>query len=252
MSFTLDPLLIYLKHDQDDLPDFEAASRAISAAPGIVVCETLRGSDKVGSLYIPDRVSYTYYEDDEPFAGFEPSLGMVLAAGEGCWLTPGQIVIMRDGDGLEFEEFHAGDYHSKQPVRFFGMIVPEGEDEREPGYIEKLPWEESLLGVVEGMDIKCMTGRNILLERDEDDVDRKLDSGLILPDVVSENAQSIATVKMHGDGLRHFFKVDRTGEVRKIQEGDRVVYHPMASLDFYDPENRRLRAVREMAVLAVI
>lgn len=240
MPIAYDPLLIYLQHDQEDLPDYEAACWSIKAAPGIVACETIASAKKVGSLYIPDRVSYTYYEDDEPQAGFEPSLGMVISVGQGCWLTPGQIVIMRDGDGLEFEEFETQGYKAKNPIRFFGMIVPEGEDEKEPGYIEELPWEESLLGVVEGMDIKCMTGRNVLLERDEDDVDRKLDSGLVLPDVVSENAQSIATVKM-------------TGElVSGCKVGDRVVYHPMACLDFYDPENKRLRVVRERAILAVI
>jgi len=238
LPLQLDPLRIHLDYDPKQFPDWEAGSRNIKAMPGCVVCEALSPAEKIGSLYVPDRVKHTYYEDDEPFAGFEPSLGVVLSAGLGCWLKPGQIVVMRDGDGLEFDEFSAGDYQSKQPVRFFGIIVPE--ECLEPGYVEEMPWEESILAVVENMDIKQMTGKNILLERDEDDLSRKTDGGLILPDVVSENATSIATVVM-------------TGElVNGCKVGDRVVYHPLGTLDFYDEAHKNRRVVREMAILAVV
>lgn len=239
MPFNPDPLLIYLKHDPE-LPDWQLAAKTLKAFPGVCVVERLSLSEKIGSLYIPDRAHYTYYEDDDPVAGFEPSVGVVLAAGLGVPLFPGQVVIIRDGDGLEFEDFEAGPYKSKNPVLFFGRVVPEGEDEQPPGYIEDMPYEECISGVVEGMDIKQMLGKNILLERDEDDVSRKTDSGIHLPDVVSENAASEATVKMVGD------------DVKGCKAGDRVIYHPLACLDFYDPENKRLRVVREMAILSVV
>lgn len=235
-----DPLRVYLAHD-GEMPDWETASCYIRCAPGCVAVERLKAPEKQGSLYIPSRAQHTYHdEEDDPVAGFEPSLGVVLSAGLGCWLQPGMVVIMRDGDGLEFAEFKAGGYTANQPVTLFGRVVPEGEDEQDPGYIEELPWEESLLAVVQDMDIRQMTGRNILLERDANELNRKTEGGVILPDVASENAASEAIVLM-------------TGElVSDCKPGDRVLYHPMACLDFYDPDNKARRVVREMAILAVV
>lgn len=239
MPFDPDPLLIYLQYDSE-LPDWQTASKYLACLPGVVAVERLSVPEKLGSLYLPDRAVHTYYEDDDPVAGFEPSVGVVLSAGCGVDLEPGQVVIIRDGDGVEFEDFHAGSYRAKNPVLFFGVIVPQGEDEREPGYVEDMPYDECILGVVEGMDIKEMTGKNILLERDEDDVTRKTDSGIYLPDVAAENASSEAVVKMIGSG------------VTQCKPGDRVLYHPLGCNDFYDPENKRLRVVRELAVFSVI
>lgn len=241
MPLSPDPLRIYLAYDEQNIPDWKAATMAIRCAPGCVAVERLQAPERQGALYIPSRAQHTYYEDDDPVAGFEPSVGIVLSAGVGVCLSPGQIVIMHDGDGVEFEDFQAGAYKSTNPVMVFGVIVPDDVNGRTPppGYVEELPWEESILGVVEGMDIKGMTGKNVLLERDHDDSERKTEGGVILPDVVAENAASEATVLKVGP------------DVRQCKPGDRVFYHPLGCNEFYDPQNRRLRVVRELAILMV-
>jgi co-chaperonin GroES (HSP10) len=236
LHFDVDPLRIYLSHD-GSLPDWKLASQSIRCLPGCVAVERLAAPEKQGSLYLPSRAKHTYYDDDdEPIAGFEPSVGIVLQTGAGVSVSPGQVVIIRDGDGLEFEHFKACGYIANSPVMMFGIIVPDGSD---PGYVESLPWDESILGVVEGMQIREMTGKNVLLERDECDVSRKTESGLYLPDGSAENVSSEATVKMAGP------------LVTQCKPGDRVFYHPMGCLDFYNPENSRERVVREQAILAV-
>jgi co-chaperonin GroES (HSP10) len=238
----LDPTRIHLGADMSDLPDWEMASKAVRALPGVCVVEMLGAPEmSAGGLYIPERAKYTYYDDDEPFAGFEPSIAVVLSAGFGVDLEPGDMVLVRDGDGLEFPLLKCKGYASKRAVRFFGRVVPDPQEHRQgPGYIEDLPWEESIVGVYKDMQIAQMTGFNILLERDADDIDRRTESGLILPDSAGENIASEAVVKMIG------------GKVTQCKPGDRVVYHPMACIDFFDSDNPRLRVVREMAVLTVV
>lgn len=237
MPFELDPNQIYLGFDPNIWPDWQTASRHIRCVPGIVAVEMLAAPEKLGSLYIPQRATRTHYEDDEPVGGFEPSLGVVLSGD----LEPGTVVICRDEDGLEFEQFSCGSYKSKNPVRFFGLV---GVDGQESDDIEVLPWEESILATMEiRMDtahIKRMTGNNILIERDADELDRTTEGGLVLPDAVSQNNTCEGTVLMVGP------------EVRDVCPGDRVLYHPSGKQDFYDPDNKRLRIIRRLAVQAIL
>lgn len=232
MPLTLDPLRIFLQFDEEKIPDISGVS--LKCSPGCVAVEMLQASDKFGSLYVPERAKRTYHDEDDPIAGFEPSLGIVLGFGKdgGEELRKGQIVIMRDGDGLEISQGKFGDYVSTAPVRFFGLVVPDGMD---GGYVEDLPWEESILATYDNQTIRP-TGRNILLKRDE--VVREV-SGILLPDVVADGPTE-ATVEAVGP------------LVQGCKPGDRVLYHPMATLDFYDPNNRNRRMIREKAVFCVI
>lgn len=229
MPLELDPLRIYLDYDESQVPDISKSD--IKCLPGCVAVEMLTVSEKIGSLYLPQRAKQTYHDDDDPVAGFEPSLGIVLDCG-GPGLQKGQIVIVRDGDGLEISEGRFGDYRSSGPVRFFGLVVPDGMGD---GYVEDLPWEESILATYDNKVIRPL-GRNVLLKRDE--AVREI-SGFLLPDVVSDGPTE-ATVEAVGE------------LVRGCKPGDRVLYHPLATLDFYDAENKNRRMVREKAIFAVI
>lgn len=229
MPLTLDPLRIFLDFEESSVPDISGCD--IKCAPGCVAVEMLRVSEKIGSLYLPERAKRTYHDDDDPIAGFEPSLGIVLSSSDPR-LIKGQIVICRDGDGLEIEQFKSGPYVSSAPVRFFGLVVP---DSMPSGYVEDLPWEESILATYDNKIIRP-TGKNILLLRDERV--REI-SGILLPDIVADGPTE-ATVEAVGP------------DVKGCAPGDRVLYHPLATLDFYDPENRNRRMIREKAVFCVI
>lgn len=248
MPIEPDPLTIYLDHDPEHQPDYELAAKHLKCMDGCVVVEILRAPSKIGSIYLPVMASETHFDDaGDPVAGFESSLGVVLQSGQGCWLKPGERVLVRDGDGLELSGATFGEYKTDAIVRLYGLVAPEADDTfvPPPGYIEELPWEESIIAVLSersGYNIGngqryCPTGRNILLLRDE--VVRKI--GMIeLPDVALEDGPSHATVVAVGE------------LVNSCKVGDRVLYHPLGKMDFFDRDHRNLRIIRERAVFAVI
>lgn len=232
-----DPLRIYLAHDDTQSPDWQLASECIKPLPGNVVCESFPSPSKLGQIYLPERALTTYHDDlGNPIAGFEASVSVVLAAGKDVDLEPGQKVVVFDGDGLEMQNFTAGRYAAKEVVRMYGLVVPEGEFEE--GYVESLPWEESILGVLGGNTIETLkpTGSNVLVRKDA--YQEQSETGLIIPDVAQERS-SIATVIAVGSGCRY------------VKPGDRVVYHPLAEISFYG-EDPDMRMIREKAILTVI
>lgn len=129
-------------------------------------------SATTGGILLPDTAKHTHYEEDKPVAGFEPNLGVVLAIGydhinsrgQGVItgdIQPGDIVVVRDGDGIEIENFTAGSYVAKGRVRMFGVVVPNA---AKPWDVEMLPLDESLLAVVGQMDEPAHFGGAMILE----------------------------------------------------------------------------------------
>jgi hypothetical protein len=148
---------IYLACDPEHVPDWQTACGHIACLPGIVVVEMLKAPARIGSLYLPDEMRMTHWnEDGEPVAGMEPNVGIVLAVGLICQIQtdgetyvsldseikPGDRVIVRDGDGVEVEGFTAGPFKAEGLVRIFGKVIPNA---ARPDIVEDLPWEESIV-----------------------------------------------------------------------------------------------------------
>ncbi len=69
----LDPYRLYLKYDDTRVPDWETATKYIWCPPGKVVVEMLSAPEKVGELYIPERMKETYNDElGDPIPGIEP------------------------------------------------------------------------------------------------------------------------------------------------------------------------------------
>jgi co-chaperonin GroES (HSP10) len=204
----------------------------LKCSPGIVAVAMYEAPEaSAGGILIPERSRHTYYEEDDPIAGFEPSVAVVIGSGVDE-LQPGTTVLVRDGDGLELDGAKFGDWEAKTRVRMYGITVPDGMPD---GYVEDLPWEESILATYEGCEIRP-TGYNVLLERD--DAPESI-GGILLPDSARDGA-SEATVVAVGELV--------TG----CKPGDTVVYHPLAQLDFTNPENKNHRMIREKAIFTVV
>lgn len=157
MPIAQDPDLIRLSFNDKIVPDWRSANRQIACLPGCAVVEMLCAPNATtGGILLPDIAKHTHYEGDTPVAGFEPNLGVVLSIGYDhvrsngeCVISEdimaGDIVIVRDGDGIEIENFSAGSYVAKGMVRMFGVVVPNA---AKPWEVEGLPLDESLLAVV--------------------------------------------------------------------------------------------------------
>lgn len=233
-----DPLRFYLACDDSNPPDWETAAKHLRPTEGVVIVEMLPAPKRVGVIWLPD-VSRETRVEDETVAGFESSVGVVLAVGEGVPLSAGQRVLVLDGDGCEFEDFRAGAYIAKGMVRMFGRVAPEEDDTFTApyqGYIENLPWEESIVAIIEGNDVQP-TGTNILIQKDP--FEHKSRSGIFIPDVGQERASTATIIECGPD-------------CRETANGNRIVYHPEGEAAFFDSENPDLRIIREIAVLTVV
>src|SRR5689334_23363476 len=70
LRWELDPYRLYLKYDETKIPNWELAACHIWCPPGKVVVEMLQAPEKLGQLYIPDRMRETYNDElGDPVAG---------------------------------------------------------------------------------------------------------------------------------------------------------------------------------------
>lgn len=237
----LDPYRLYLKYDETKIPDGETARKFLWCPPGKVVVEMLQAPEKVGELYIPERMRETYHHDitGEAVAGIEPSVGVVLAVGEDVDLDPGMKVLVIDGDGVAFRGFKTKNYEAMGEVRMYGLVVPDSTEHWSPpyeGYVESLPADQSLVAILDGMTV-IPSGRNILIKKDP--FETKTESGLIIPDCGQERT-SIGTVIRCGP------------DCEDVRPGHRIVFHPLTELSFVDSDDDSLRMIREETVLCIL
>ena len=238
----LDPVRLHLTFDPADKPDWETACKHLSPADDVVVVEMMPTPEMIGSLYIPEVAKRTHYDEDgNPMAGLEPSVGCVLNS-DFCTQygeppLPGELALCVDGDGLEISGFKAGEYEASEPVRFFGLIVPDGF--AGAGYVEDMPWDESVVAILvdDGIAIERMTGKNILIKRPH--AENKTESGIWLSDYAVMGPCE-AVIEMVGD------------RVEGYKPGDKIIYHPSAVIEYFDKGRDHYRIIREKAIFTVI
>lgn len=199
--------------------DWRLASECIFPLHGVTVVEMDSPPEMFRGLYIPSDLEQDLW----------PDTGTVLAS-NGTALKPGDRVLCHPEDGKWLEEAQFGPYKAKNRVRMFGWA---GDS---PDAMQRIPWDESILAVMEGMKIKSLGGRNVLIRRDP----VIQEQGGILLDSESTYRSQMATVEMIGDGARD------------VKQGDRVVYWSGARLDFYDESDPDLAMIREEHILAVV
>jgi co-chaperonin GroES (HSP10) len=153
------------------LPDVSpSAFGAVSCLPGKVVVEMSEAPDRVGRIYLPDRVSGRLRCD----------VGVVI----GCCaprdrrgrslemdIKPGDAVLVRPYHGAWFDGFSSGAYSTERQVRFFGVHgdpslyqASEGKmgERSDTGVYELVHWSESVVARLVGELVVPTTG-NLLI-----------------------------------------------------------------------------------------
>lgn len=228
----MEPIVLTLDHDSERVPDWKFASECIQPKRGICVVEMLRAKEKIGGIYLPTTVQMTHYDaDGVPHSGMEPSIGVVLQSDEP--FSPGQMVLVVDGDGLYLDGAVFGPYKAESEVRIYGRVHPKDTPD---GYIEDFPLEESIVAIMEGTQFKQMTKRNVLLRRDPSE--EKSEGGIWLPDN-AKTGPCKGTVVM-------------SGPMASVKPGETVLYHPEGCCDFADASDPLLRIVDDEAILVAI
>lgn len=201
---------------------------------GIVAVEMTPPPEKLGVILLPDEVSQKLRAD----------IGTVIASGTDD-LKPGDTVLVRFGDGKEIVDFSHLDYHSPEPVKFFG-IAGGNDDGSDP---ERIPWWDSVVSVQNHMSELGYqpTGDNIYVCRDPAPNSER---GILLTDN-DRTRPDTGTVKAVGPRPNHTF-TDRHGIMRHLQPGDRVLFHRTGILETRFDQGLDLAIMRDLCVYAVL
>jgi co-chaperonin GroES (HSP10) len=149
--------------------DWRAAVGAISLLPGRVAVEMHPLRESLGGVLLTDRRKEVV----------RPMVATVLAVGRSddrrnpITLSAGDVVVCHPQDGKRIRGFAAGPYRANGEVRVFGIVA------KHLGVPVRVPWHESVLGVVMNGRLFA-TGKNVLLRLQE-----KADAsagGILLPD----------------------------------------------------------------------
>jgi co-chaperonin GroES (HSP10) len=202
---------------------------AFFCTPGKVVVEMSGQIERIGSIYIPTKVSGKLRCDVGIVVACQPprnKRGEALPMD----IKPGDAVLVRPYDGAWFDGFDTGKYQTENQVRFYGIAGTPGLKPEDRGVYETVPWNDSIVARLVG-NVVIPTHGNVLLA---------IDSGkhefLALPDGTSLPTQT-ATVAAPGS----------TGYSR----GQRVVWIPSHE-DLHIELGEELRLVKASQIEAVI
>lgn len=268
-QMVFDPIVLYTDFDRDRIPDVSAFNSIVT--PGNVVLERLKTPEKFGSLYLPQSLQETYYYGDTPNPGMEPSVCVVLGAGADCdewgnlkylpnddlpdrgfkfhgWYQPvadgvftemiplrkGDLVLIRDGDGITFPNAKFGSYTASGEVIICGWGHVDDDD---PGVMSLLPFDESVLAIMDNEFWRPL-GKNVVVEV----IEAEVKSGeFFLVDAVQTRPSECIVIA-----------VGEACDPERCRPGDHVLYHPLGEASFYDPTRKTYRIIREEAVLTII
>jgi co-chaperonin GroES (HSP10) len=129
---TDDQVILLTATEREVSVDWQTASQVIRPLEGIVVVERHPAPERRGVLYLPEEVQQSIRSD----------VATVIASGVAD-VQPGDVVLVRNGDGKEIEGFHCGPYRAKEPVYMYGIATADGSES------ERVPWWESVVAVKE-------------------------------------------------------------------------------------------------------
>lgn len=147
--------------------DFDLASQCVRAFPHCTVVAMCNVPDSSGSIIIPKGEDAEYR--------MRPDVGVVLSAGSGVPLIPGDLVAVKHDHGKWVEGFHSGDFHTDLQVRFYGCAAMSGRK------AIRVPYWRSILALIDYDNEQPLraTGKQVIIDRG--DIIEKTDGGVILP-----------------------------------------------------------------------
>lgn len=142
-----------------ELPEVsQRAFDAVTCLPGKVAVEMTESPDRIGRIYLPNKVSGKLRCD----------VGIVIGcqAPRNKWgdslkmdIKPGDAVLVRPYHGAWFDGFSSGGYTTERQVRFYGVHgdpslyqASNGQmgDKSDTGVYEKVPWNDSIVAKLVG------------------------------------------------------------------------------------------------------
>ena len=138
-----------------EVPSLGVGHRSVKCLPGHVAIELLPVKEKDGSIYLPQEFAEVHRND----------VGLVVSAGEGVPLFPGDLVVVLYGHGKRVKRFTNGIFESRSTMVFTGCaggaLIDDEYGEEEP--CSQVPWWESIpMRIDDGNFVPL--GRNVLLE----------------------------------------------------------------------------------------
>lgn len=156
--------------------DWQTAELYLRAHPGKTIVEMAPVPKEHGGIFIANGQGHELT--------LRPDAGVVLAAGLGVPLTPGQVVLVNHTHGKWIDGFVAGPYQAENEVRVYGRAAVV-----KTGKCIDVPWHQSILAVAEGwpeggwnMPTIIPTHGKVLIRREG--LVKRTANGLYIPDRV--------------------------------------------------------------------
>ncbi|HWD38861.1 MAG TPA: hypothetical protein VG944_08440 [Fimbriimonas sp.] len=204
----------------------------LKCPPYVVLVEMLPAGEKIGNIFLPDRLA----------ANMRPDVGIVLSAGYGVSLKPGQMVAVDGYQGQWLQEFEVPGYKTDNQVRVYGKSTAFVH-----GECERIPWDECTLALIipETMEMTA-SHTNLFVRRDPMVT---TDRGFLMPSK-EHYFTGMATVESVGPMA---FVNEKTGEkLMDVKPGDRIHYDTRAEREFAFEGDSDLVIIPDIAVNFVI
>lgn len=148
--------------------DWESASRFVRAFPNCTVVEMHPVPESSGGVLIADGPGAEWR--------LRPDVGVVISAGDGVPLLPGETVAVRHDHGKRVENFRSGSYQARGEVRLYGCAAMSGRK------AVRVPYWRSIVALVDYDNEQTLkaTGKNVVIDRG--DIVERTEGGIILPE----------------------------------------------------------------------
>lgn len=200
----------------------------LGCPPGIVLIEMLPEADRLGSLYLPDRLA----------ANMRPDIGIVLSCGPDVTLFPGQMVAVDGYQGQWLAGFEVPGYSTDNQVRVLGKYVQHAH-----GETVKVPWDECVLALILPEEENMVAVKNNLIVRRDPLITHE--GGIELPSY-SQYHTGFGAVESIGP------QCDLATSVGDVQVGSRIHFDNRSVREFVFNDDADLIIIPDLAVNFVI